>query len=235
MPRRRRIFTDGACYHITHRCHGRKFLFRFQKYRDFYVRQLFEMKKRYKVAVLDYMVTGNHVHLLVTSGKGGEISEGLRFIHGRIGQWHNGQRRREGAFWAGRFHSTRIQNGEHLGRCLFYIDLNMVRAGAVRHPREWKHCAYSEFMGTRKRCRIVDFKKLLKCLKCDNAGIFREWYVETLGEKLKARKGESDNFWSKSVAVGDPDWLGKKAGECGLKRFRIVASGQSHYLVGKYP
>jgi REP element-mobilizing transposase RayT len=36
MARRKRNWVDGACYHITHRCHGRKFLFRFEKYRDFY-------------------------------------------------------------------------------------------------------------------------------------------------------------------------------------------------------
>ncbi|MFZ2657901.1 MAG: transposase [Victivallales bacterium] len=191
------------------------------------------MKKRYKVDVLDYMVTSNHVHLLVAAREGGEISEGLRFIHGRIGQWHNGQRSGEGAFWAGRFHSTRIQSGEHLGRCLFYIDLNMVRAGVVGHPCEWRHCSYSEFMGMRKRCRVVNLKKLLKCLGAGSVEIFREWYVKTLGEKLKARKTERDNFWSSAVAVGDSDWLGEKAGEYGLKRFRIVDADSVHYIVGK--
>jgi REP element-mobilizing transposase RayT len=38
------------------------------------------MSKRYRVNVLDYMITSNHVHLLVTSRKGQEISEGLRRI-----------------------------------------------------------------------------------------------------------------------------------------------------------
>jgi len=46
--------------------------------------------------------------------------------------------------------------------------------------------------------------------------------------------GHAD-FWSKAVAVGDQDWLGRKAGECGLKRFRIVSSDSVHYLIGKCP
>jgi hypothetical protein len=29
------------------------------------------------------------------------------------------------------------------------------------------------------------------------------------------------------VAVGNLDWLGKKAGECGLKRFRIINTGKN--------
>jgi hypothetical protein len=33
MPRRKRGRNDNACYHITHRCHNNKFLFRYQKYR----------------------------------------------------------------------------------------------------------------------------------------------------------------------------------------------------------
>ena len=34
----------------------------------------------------------------------------------------------------GRYRSTLIRDGRHLGRCLFYIDLNLVRAKAVKHP-----------------------------------------------------------------------------------------------------
>ena len=32
MPRRRRYWIRNGCYHLTHRCHERKFLFRFAKY-----------------------------------------------------------------------------------------------------------------------------------------------------------------------------------------------------------
>ena len=49
MARRKRGWIDNACYHITHRCHNRKFLFRYKKYRKFYLRHLFEMQKRYNI------------------------------------------------------------------------------------------------------------------------------------------------------------------------------------------
>ena len=38
MPRKKCAWEPWACYHITHRCNGQDFLFRFQKYRNFYVR-----------------------------------------------------------------------------------------------------------------------------------------------------------------------------------------------------
>jgi len=31
MPKQRRNWKNNACYHITHRCHRRKFLFKFAK------------------------------------------------------------------------------------------------------------------------------------------------------------------------------------------------------------
>ena len=70
MPRRRRGWIDNACYHITHRCHEREFLFKFSKYRDIYINQLFETKQRFNVDILNYIVTSNHVHLLVTAKNG---------------------------------------------------------------------------------------------------------------------------------------------------------------------
>ena len=100
MPRRKRGWIDNACYHITHRCHNRKFLFRYKKYREFYLRHLFEMQKRYNVDILDYVVTGNHAHLLLTSKKGKSISEGFRYLHGRVAQFYNLQTGKNGAFWS---------------------------------------------------------------------------------------------------------------------------------------
>ena len=49
---------------------------------------------------------------------------------------------RKGAFWEDRYHSTAIESGEHLWRCLVDMDLNMVRAGVVEHPSEWKWSGY---------------------------------------------------------------------------------------------
>ena len=64
-------------------------------------------------------------------------------IAGCTGQAYNRRKRRRGAFWEDCYHATAIDTDEHLARCLVYIDLNMVRAGRMRHPREWKDCGYT--------------------------------------------------------------------------------------------
>jgi putative transposase len=50
---------------ITHRCHQRKFLLKLTRDRHRYLHWLFEAKKRFGLCVLDYIVTSNHVHLLI--------------------------------------------------------------------------------------------------------------------------------------------------------------------------
>ncbi len=56
MPRRRRGLLDRTCYHVTHRCHKREFIFRFAQDRQSYVEILRETLRRFKVDLLNYTV-----------------------------------------------------------------------------------------------------------------------------------------------------------------------------------
>jgi hypothetical protein len=64
-------------------------------------------------------------------------SQSMQLIAGRTAQEYNQRKGRQGAFWEDRYHATAIKVDEHLHRCLVYIDLNMVRAGVVKHLAEW--------------------------------------------------------------------------------------------------
>ena len=46
------------------------------------------------------------------------------------------------------------------GRCLVYIDLNMVRAGVVDHPVKWVNSGYHEIQQPPKRYRVIDLPGL---------------------------------------------------------------------------
>ncbi len=50
--------------------------------------------------------------------------------------------------------------------CLKYVDMNMVRAGAVDHPSQWRWCGYQETVGLRQRYRLIDRGALMIAL-CD--------------------------------------------------------------------
>jgi len=65
MPRAKRYHIPGYVWHITYRCHKREFLLKFARDRRRWIHWLIEAKKRYGLSILNYMVTSNHIHLLV--------------------------------------------------------------------------------------------------------------------------------------------------------------------------
>ena len=160
MPRAHRYYLSHRLWHITHRCHERTFLLKFARDRQRYLRWLFEARKRYDLQVLGYTVTSNHVHLLAYGVDENAIARSVQLAAGRTAQEFNHRKGRTGAFWEDRYHATAIEADAHLHRCLVYVDLNMVRAGAVRHPADWPHGSYAEIQGSRQRYRIVDLRAL---------------------------------------------------------------------------
>ena len=225
MPRRKRNWDNHACYHITHRCHERRFLFRFTKYRDMYRQYLFEATRRFNISILAYVVTSNHIHILIATGDRSRprVSEALQYIHGEMGQHYNLHRRREGSFWSNRFHATRIESGVHLQRCLFYIDMNMVRAGVVDRPEDWLHGSACELTSKRRRYHIVNRRLLVERLSLPDWDTYRRWYEAGLAE-IMARKAftRRQAFWTDSPAVGGADWVEAAAAYNGIKHYSIV-------------
>ena len=145
MARAKRHYIPGYIWHITHRCHKRDFLLKFAKDRQRYLQWLYQARKRYGLTILNYMVTCNHVHLLIVDdGHREAIPNSMKLVAGRTGQEYNQRKDRKGAFWEDRYHATAVESGDHLARCIAYIDTNMVRAGVVRHPSMWPFCGYTD-------------------------------------------------------------------------------------------
>ena len=65
------------------------------------------------------------------------IPKSIQLLAGRTAREYNQRKNRKGAFWEDRYHATAVKTGEHLIRCLAYIDLDIVRAGVVQHPGAW--------------------------------------------------------------------------------------------------
>jgi len=164
MPRANRHYLPHHVWHITHRCHRQQFLLKFARDRQAWMRWLYAARQRFGLCVLDYAVTSNHVHLLVRDQGRGEIARSMQLVAGRTAQAYNERKDRHGAFWEDRYHATAVESGEHLARCVVYIDLNMVRAGVVRHPGEWKAGGYREIQVAPERYRIVNRAELAEVL-----------------------------------------------------------------------
>ena len=184
---------------------------------------LYEARQRFGLCVLDYQVTSNHVHLLVLDRGRDEIAASLQLIAGRTGQSFHQRKRRRGAFWEDRYHATAVDTEEHLARCVVYIDLNMVRAGVVRHPRDWGEAGYHEIQQARGKYRIIDGAALSGLLAIPEdrlAGLHEEWIETALASGHRAREPK----WSEAVAVGRPSFVAEVQLNLGAPaRYRQIA------------
>ena len=113
MPRANRFFGPGTVWHITHRCHDRQFLLKFEKDRCRWKYWLFQSRKRYALSVLNYVATSNHVHLLVLANDDTAIARSLQLIASRTAQEYNRRKGRTGAFWEDRYFATAICTDNH--------------------------------------------------------------------------------------------------------------------------
>ncbi len=219
MPRANRYFLPGYVWHITHRCHQRNFLLKFARDRRRYLRWLFEAKKRFGLCVLDYIVTSNHIHLLV-NGPRRDCREYAADCGTHRAGVQRAQRAARGLLGRSISRQRLSKLNEHLHRCLVYIDFNMVRAGVAGHPGQWKESGFSEIQDPPKRYRIVDLRSLSDVSGFVNLEDFqrahREWNEQRLENGLATRHDQ----WSEAIAVGSLGFVEQVKRQLGIRAMR---------------
>jgi len=232
MPRASRYYLPGYTWHITHRCHKREFLLKFDRDKRRWIHWLFEAKKRYGLCVLKYTATSNHVHLLIYESKAGTISKSMQLIAGRVGQEYNIRKRRKGAFWEDRYQATAIESETYLIQCMVYIDLNMVRAGVVNHPEDWEFAGYNEIMNPKERYAIIDHETLRGFFQVKNNRRLQEDYSGFVQREINKEVIKQDPDWSQSIAVGSEDFVVGIQSKLGIKTEKRKVDGkEDHWML----
>ena len=231
MPRANRHYIPGYVWHITHRCHKQEYLLRFARDKRRWISWLFEARKRYGLSILSYIVTSNHIHLLVADkGDKDTIPESIQLIAGRTGQQYNQRKQRKGAFWEDRYHATAVESDEHLMQCMVYIALNMVRAGVVRHPEEWLYSSYHEIQAPRSRYRTIDYAQLMALFGIRDLKELQEAYRERVQEACMTQSNTRESKWTESIAVGSKVFIEDTKERLGMRaRGREVNGGNGTY------
>ena len=178
---------------------------------------LFEAKKRYGLCVLNYVVTSNHIHLLIKDTGGSVIPKSLQLIAGRTAQEFNNRKGRRGAYWEDRYHATAVESNEHLLKCIVYIDLNMVRAGVVSHPSEWLQGGYREIQSPPTRYRIIDIASLMKLCGIENISELQRLHSQWVAHQLDTSINKREASWTESIAVGSESYIEKVNASLGIK------------------
>ena len=175
------------------------------------------------------MVTSNHIHLLIADDGGRDvIPNSIQLVAGRTGQEYNQRKNRKGAYWEDRYHAAAVESGDHLERCMVYIDTNMVRAGVVSHPSQWSFSGYDEIQKPRRKNVLIDYERLQRLLGAGSYEQLRSshkgWVEEYLGNGKKDREEE----WTGSIAVGNRPFVEKVKAVLGFraKGRKITRSGE---------
>jgi putative transposase len=232
VPRANRHYLPGYVWHLTHRCHERKFLLKFGRDRRAWIDWLYEARTRYGLCVLNYTATSNHSHLLAWDQGHGEIASSMQLIAGCTGQDYNRRKARRGAFWEDRYHATAVESGEHLARRLVYIDLNMVRAGVVSHPAQWPAGGYHEIQAAPRRYRIVDRAALAALLGLESVSELPRVHAEWVETALQNREHHRQPQWTESLAVGSRAFAERVSSELGDRaRYREVGAVDDAFVL----
>jgi len=100
-----------------------------------------------------------------------------------------------------------VEDGQHLLNCLRYVDLNMVRAGTVKHPQEWRWCGYDELVGKRKRYRLLSIERLLQSLDLTDSQDLIRLHTEGVEDLIARRCLAREGLWTERLAVGSKDYV----------------------------
>ena len=236
MPRANRLRIDGGIYHVTHRCHNRTSLLKFGRDRDAYRKIVREHLRQFDLALLDYCITSNHVHLLLDAPRRSELSAFMQVVEGEFARGYNRRKNRMNAFWGDNHHATLVESGSYLWSCLCYIELNMVRCGAVAHPRDWKWVGYHEIIGTWRRNRIIDLDRLCWRLGTANLVEVRENLERSLSDRIARDELKREAGWTESLAVGSTSFLEKIEPEISFRRkTEIVRTASDLWVLQECP
>ena len=78
----------------------------------------------------------------------GDVSQYMKELKQRFSIWYNRIHQRVGTLWAERFKSTLVERKRSaLLAVSAYVDLNSVRAGLVKDPKDYRFCGYGEALG----------------------------------------------------------------------------------------
>jgi putative transposase len=143
MARLGRYFLPDQPLHIIQRGNNRAPIFFCLADYALYLRFLGEAATAHGCAIHAYVLMTNHVHLLASPRDSASIPRTLQSLGRRYVAYINRRDQRSGTLWEGRYRAAAIDSEAHFLACCRYIELNPVRAGMVRFPRDYRWSSWA--------------------------------------------------------------------------------------------
>jgi putative transposase len=174
MPKKlKRYYGNGDLHFITFSCYGQTALLGTARARNIFVSALDEVRKKYRFALVGYVVMPEHVHLLIGESVQATPSTVVHALKLRVSKrmWAGSQkisssqalvplRGDEAAlkqFWQRRFYDFNVYSAAKKREKLDYMHRNPWTRKLVTDPKDWVWSSHSSYSGKGSPLIEIDF------------------------------------------------------------------------------
>jgi putative transposase len=202
MPRKPRVFADGAVYHVFCRFGHEARVFSDREEARRFLANLREVVHTDGLTMLAWCLMPTHYHLALRTGQL-PLWRSLRLIQGRFASSHNRRHRTLGPLWQGRYKARLVEDQAALDRLIAYVHLNPVKAGLVRSPAAYVFSGHRELLG-RVREPLVDVDATLRLYGAKRSSAVRayETLVRAVGKEAWSKKEPGQLPWWHRIPQG---------------------------------
>ncbi len=222
MPRRPRVFAEGAIYHVYVRTARRERVFAQAGEAERFLDLVREIKRRDGFAVLAWCVMPSHYHLILRTAEV-PLAPSMRLIQGRFAQGYNRRHRSLGSVWQERYKAKLIRETAYVRTAIGYVHLNPVVAGMAEKAKAYRLSGHRALIGQRED-GLVDADEALSLFGSRRREALGAYHAVLAAlAKTELAQAGTDGWWGvvEGAVEVDPgrvrlDALGATAG--GLQR-----------------
>ena len=207
----RRLLVDlGSTNHCTWRSHNFTRVLEDDAAKRCFLALLEKYAPRHGILFRSYCLMGTHPHVVVVATRGqAEFSRFWQVVNQLFARWFNRQqKRRRGQVVTQRMKSPLIQpgaNGRHVLTVMRYGDLNPVRAGMVRSPKDYAWSSYRHYAFGEPNPLIDDEPEYLALgnTPAQRRTAYRHLFAVPFTPVLRIRRPDI----VEAACYGDPEWV----------------------------
>jgi hypothetical protein len=134
-----------------------------------------------------------------------DLSQFMKTFKQRYSIWFNRNHKRFGPLWAERFSSTIIEGDWHFAVQVVaaYIDLNPVRAGLVKDPKDYRWCGYGEAEAVGGKMLEGLRQTVAGSEKLSDKEVLAAYRLRVFGKGISPKRGDP-----KSASIRPEDFAG---------------------------
>ena len=136
--RQYRKILDGAVYHVTARTNNKGMLLGTPFSRELFLKILSNAKEKFDFEIDNFVIMGNHFHLLIRPLNGSTLPEIMKWILGVYTMSYNRIHGTWGHFWGSRYFSRPVTSFVEYNVVFNYIDNNPVKSQLVENKLRWE-------------------------------------------------------------------------------------------------